>query len=289
LVQPGNEWQFENTFPYLDGLGNFFKSDSVVAVLWQNNDSVKAIVKRYAYTYVFRNGPPKVFQSTNFDTLVYDKIKNFPLENIGIVNSIAVRNPIIEGLSKHPQYNGEWLNYIIADSFSNNNEIKINYVFNTKGIGLDSSLKCYEVDSLNLYDGCIGTQTSFYKFGIIGYSQFGEIFAANTGKCQQYSYYSLRYLKTQNYNYQFKNSLLPAINHLKSKISCYPNPASTKLNFTGDEHFIKSIAIYNLNNQLLHQQNHTNPINIENLKPNIYFIKYSSHNGDIKIEKFIKK
>jgi hypothetical protein len=106
--------------------------------------------------------------------------------------------------------------------------------------------------------------------------------------CQPGSY-KLLYLKSPNYNFGIKNMLLKSNYLTKPNISFYPNPANNTIYIRGDIQNISNVSIYNLNNQLLHQQNHTNSINIENLPPNIYFIKFITHVGSTNVEKFIKE
>lgn len=81
-------------------------------------------------------------------------------------------------------------------------------------------------------------------------------------------------------NIQFENS-----------ISIYPTPARTAIRISGNNLSIKSYIITDMFGKIISTDNNltTSTINLEHLKPNIYFIKLSFENGMTVVKKILKE
>ncbi|MCD9856709.1 T9SS type A sorting domain-containing protein [Epilithonimonas sp. JDS] len=72
----------------------------------------------------------------------------------------------------------------------------------------------------------------------------------------------------------------------KDKLSIYPNPTADAVNFSQE---ITWVHIYDTSGKLLRSFNNTSKINIRDLASGTYIINYLDKNGDVNIDKIIKK
>jgi hypothetical protein len=76
-------------------------------------------------------------------------------------------------------------------------------------------------------------------------------------------------------------------NRQKISFEIYPNPANDVLNIRGEN--LKQIEIVNMLGQTVLKQENTNRIVVSNLKEGLYFIRLTTINNDVIIEKLVKK
>jgi hypothetical protein len=84
---------------------------------------------------------------------------------------------------------------------------------------------------------------------------------------------------------------MPFIANNHNQIVCYPNPASTMLNFANDDHHpITRVSIYNAASQLVFEQNSSNlkNISIDHLPSGIYLLEVTNTRESIR-QKLIKQ
>ena len=107
---------------------------------------------------------------------------------------------------------------------------------------------------------------------------------------QGINYYRLKQVDIDG---QFEYSQIVTIDNSrlnKQSVVLYPNPAKNTLNIRGLEgQTLDKIEIINVNGQVLQALHHTTQINILQLPSGVYFLKITLDDGNVDVQRFIKR